>query len=176
MGDDPTEEAEAMQSTKDVDEEIANWAEGISATPEVRVEVFRVEPKTWEGRKIDGKVGSFNELPLWEDVRDAHGGGRFRLVLKRPDAKGRLVYFGCWTIAIAGFPLVPASAPLAFDKGTRDAEVRKIVFASIEERYETRIRRLEASVGSLKSAKLCLIVPPGFADMSRLTIEAEDGA
>jgi len=140
-----------MNPARDIDDEISIWAEGMSATPEVRVEVFRVDPKTWEGRKIDGKVGSFDELPSWEDVRDEHGGGRFRLVLKKPDAKGRLVYFGCWTIAIAGFPLVPASAPLAFDKETRDGEVRKIVLTSIEERYEARIRRLEAGLAMLKS-------------------------
>ncbi len=144
-----------MGATRDIDEEIANWAEGMSATPDVRVEVFRVEPKTWEGRKIDGKVGSFDELPMWEDVRDEHGGGRFRLVVKRPDPKGRLVYFGCWTIAIAGFPLVPASAPLAFDKDTRDGEVRKIVAQTLEERYEARIRRLEAAAASLKSTVRC---------------------
>ncbi len=110
-----------------------------------------LEPKTWEGRQIAGKLGNFDELPLWEDTRDAHGGGKFRLVLKRPNAKGRLVYFGCWTIAIAGFPLIPATAPLAFEETTRDAEVRKIVLASIEERYEARIRRLEVELALLKS-------------------------
>ena len=138
-----------MKTTNDLDEEIANWAERRSATPEVRVEVFRIEPKTWGGRKVDGKVGSFDELPDSESVRDAHGGGRFRLVLKRPDAKGRLVYFGCWTIAIAGLPLVPNEAPLAFQTKTRDSEVRSIVLATVEDRYEARISRLEEKLASL---------------------------
>ncbi len=145
--------SEELETNSELDERIRNWAEGMGSTPSVRIEVYRVSPKTWQGRKTDGKLGSFDELPDWEDIRAEYGGGKFRLTIKRPDSRGRMVYAGCRTVAIAGVPFIPSDAPIAFEKGERDKAVREIAMATAEKLFARRVCELEQAVRLLRNTQ-----------------------
>ncbi len=135
---------------EDLDQKIEQWASMMNASPSVRVEVYRVEPKVWEGRSVAGKLTDYDDLPSWEDLRDVHGGGKYRLLIKRPDPCGRLVYYGCKTVKIAGDPLVSCKAPLAFNEKERDQVVRVLAASVVEELLEERIAALERQVARLR--------------------------
>lgn len=141
------------ENDENLDERLRNWAECLNALPPVRIEVFRVSPATWEGRKVDGKLGVFDELPDFEDIRSEYGGGKFRLVIKRPDSRGRMVYAGSRTVTIAGTPFIPPEAPLVFGAGERDRAVRKIATDTASELFSDRIQELEQTVRLLSRAR-----------------------
>jgi hypothetical protein len=122
------------QRSKD-DDELRAWEESIGLIPSFRVEVSRVSPKVFGGRRVDGKLGQYDYLPEWDEIKDDHGGGTLRLVVKRPDEKGRLVY-----------------ADLAFaDDHDRDRIVRDIARRAATELFEQRLRALEDAVQDLAS-------------------------
>jgi hypothetical protein len=128
--------------------ELLEWAATMDGTPAVRVEIYRVSPTTWRGRQVAGRLGDYDELPSFEDIRDDHGGGKFRLIVKRPDERGRLTYRLCRTLKIAGSPLLPPDAPLAFDAGERDRAVLEIVDQALNP-LRLRLSRLEELVRDL---------------------------
>jgi hypothetical protein len=131
------------------DDELEAWEAAIGARPAHRVEVIRLEPKVFEGRRIAGKLATFDYLPEVEDLQGEFGGGRFRLIVKTPDAKGRLVYRLTRTAQIAGSPKVPTDAELALDEADRDRIVREIARQAARELYEDRLAELEAAISML---------------------------
>ena len=134
----------------DVDEEIQNWKAMMDGGPSIRVQVIRVHPSEWAGRKISGTIDTYDELPDVETLRADHGGGHFRCIVKRPDATGRFIYArgGHVVVKIAGDPIVPINAPLATSKPQRDMlrrEIENAVTALIEDRLravEVELRRM----------------------------------
>ncbi len=110
--------------------------------------MYRLSPKEWQGHKLSGRLGYFDELPDFETIRDHHGGGRFRLVVKKPDSRGRLVYAGCATAAIAGEPRVPESAPLTTEE--RSPSLRSLVEAVVYETLEDRLFAMEQVIARVK--------------------------
>jgi hypothetical protein len=134
----------------DEDDELRAWEESLGLVPSFRVEVSRVSPKVFDGRRVDGKLGQYDHLPDWEDIKDDHGGGTLRLVVKRPDHKGRLVYALSRTTTIAAPPKIPAHADLAFDNAKdRDRIVYDIASRAATDLFESRLRALEVAVQDL---------------------------
>jgi hypothetical protein len=139
------------QRSKD-DDELRAWEESIGLIPSFRVEVSRVSPKVFGGRRVDGKLGQYDYLPEWDEIKDDHGGGTLRLVVKRPDEKGRLVYAVSRTTKISAPPKIPDHADLAFaDDHDRDRIVRDIARRAATELFEQRLRALEDAVQDLAS-------------------------
>ena len=89
---------------------VQSWLNTIGDNPSVRVEVYRVFRASAKASKYGIKLGHFDYLPELEDIRGEYGGGKFRLVLKRPDDKGRLLYSACRTVEIAGPPAEQSEA------------------------------------------------------------------
>jgi len=76
-----------------------------SETP-IKVTVERLQPKTHQGRNIAGTLESYEESISEEDIKEYFGGGKYKLVIRTPDAKGSWRYAAARTIQIAGDPKV----------------------------------------------------------------------
>ncbi len=128
----------------EIDADIRRWKATLGGASSVRVQVIRVTPEEWAGRKIGGTIGHYDELPEVETIRDDFGGGTYRLVVKRPNRSGRLVYArgGCTTVKITGDPLMPANAPPAESRARRDL-VRNEIEAVVNGLVEHRLRDVE---------------------------------
>jgi hypothetical protein len=139
-----------MAGTDESRERLREWEEAIGGRPEFRVEISRIEPKVWEGRRIDGKLGTVDDLPDVEDLQADYGGGTFSLKVKRPDGKGRYVYAVTRTVKIAGPPKIPFDAELAFDNGAeRDRIVQEIAERVAQRLFGERVRKIEIALEAL---------------------------
>jgi hypothetical protein len=70
----------------------------------IKVSVIRMLPKTWEGRTIEGTLDTFEEPIAEEEIRELFGGGKYKLVIYTPNAKGSWQYATSRQIKIAGDP------------------------------------------------------------------------
>jgi hypothetical protein len=136
---------------RDDDMELLEWKESLGGFPPFRVEVFRVQPKVWKGRRIDGKLDTVHGLPELDDLKSDFGGGTLKLKVKRRDDSGRYVYAGTQIIKIAGPPKTPPDAKLAFEnEAERDRIVHEIAERAAKKLFEARLAKLEAAVRALE--------------------------
>jgi hypothetical protein len=135
----------------DDDTELLEWRESLGGLPPFRVEVFRVKPKVWRGRRVDGKLDTVDGLPELDDLQADFGGGTLQLKVKRPDDNGRYVYAGTQIIKIAGPPKIPPDAKLAFEnEAERDRIVHEIAERAAKKLFDARLAKLEAAVRALE--------------------------
>src|SRR5262245_31086242 len=113
----------ATERAPDAERAIRDWKIGLGARPTVRVEVLRV---------VYGKrpklVGVLDELPDEETVMGLFGGGRYRLVVKRADARGRFTYAASATLDLAGDP---RPGPVQVDEPADESRVAQLVRAAV---------------------------------------------
>ncbi len=98
-----------MQVKEDGD--LAAWLEGLNAeNADIRIELARVEPEqavdpaTGKMVKCNGHLKSYTRLIDEEFIQAKHGGGKYRLIVKKKDDKGRFQYFKAKDIEIGGDP------------------------------------------------------------------------
>lgn len=80
------------------------WLEELGADASIKVALTRMRPKTYRGYHVGGTLETYDEPISNEDIREAHGGGKYQLKVSRQDSKGRWKYFAAKTIEIAGPP------------------------------------------------------------------------
>jgi hypothetical protein len=117
------------------DRTLREWKNGI-ARPAYRVEILRGA----YGRRPK-LIAVLDDLPDEETLMESFGGGHYRVVVKRPDSRGRFVYAATATFDVAGDPR-PASV---HRDEAEDVRVELLVRTAVE-RLERRVAELERLV------------------------------
>lgn len=86
------------------DQSLLDYLEGMQGESAIRVTVVRETPKTWKGRNIEGTLETFDEPISEDEIRELYGGGKYKLRIQTPNAKGSYVYAAHRTVKIAGDP------------------------------------------------------------------------
>jgi hypothetical protein len=94
------------QIREEEEQDTASYLQSLAATMPIRVTLRRTTPRLWKGTNISGTIETYEEPITEEMVKEAHGGGKYQLVIKTPDSKGRFVYRANRTIEIAGDPRI----------------------------------------------------------------------
>lgn len=89
---------------EEVDKSLLDYLTELAAQSPIKVTVIREMPKSWEGRNIEGTLDRYDEPISEEEIRDLYGGGKYKLVIKAPNAKGQFQYVTSRRIKIAGDP------------------------------------------------------------------------
>lgn len=123
-----------------------------------RIELHRVSPETafdtFSGRDIQcsGHLKRYEQMIDEELVAQHHGGGKMRIKVMRPDAKGRFVFYKAKDFTVAGEPKLDAlraKNPLAPAKETAPAAngdspgIVKEVMGVMKDQLEQANRRAE---------------------------------
>ncbi len=87
-------------------EDLADYIRELSSGAAVRIKIERLEPKIWRGKQIAGHIEFVEELLSEEDLKNRHGGGKFKLRIEKKNAAGKWVYATQRQVTIAGDPKV----------------------------------------------------------------------
>jgi hypothetical protein len=97
---------------------LLDYLKSLQSEKPIKVSILREFPKLWQGRSIEGTLDSVEDPISEEEIRDMYGGGKYKLVVYVPDARGTWVYATSRKIKIAGDPKVdPPTTPT---NGQRD--------------------------------------------------------
>ena len=107
MSDKPTPalETNAKRALREQsDQSLLDYLQGMHSETSIRVTVVRETPKMWKGRNIEGTLETFDEPISEDEIRELYGGGKYKLRIQTPNAKGSYVYAAHRTLKIAGDP------------------------------------------------------------------------
>lgn len=108
--DEPMEGQEvASRSTiKEEARAIHSWLASYGEQGDIRVSLYRKEPKRYRGTKTDGLLETFSEPISHEEIQQQHGGGKYQIQVYQSvpgkSGVGQWRYAGARTFDIAGSP------------------------------------------------------------------------
>jgi hypothetical protein len=89
-------------------ESIHAWLQGYGSTGDIRVALYRRDPKRYKGVKTDGLLETWSEPITHEQVQELHGGGKFQIqvhqAVPNKHGIGQWRYAGSRQFDIAGPP------------------------------------------------------------------------
>ena len=89
------------------DQDIWTAMQSLGGATPIEITLYRVKPKLWNGKVIEGEVAKFDEKISSADIREQFGGGSYQIQLKAADRKGVFRDVSARLIKIAGDPIVP---------------------------------------------------------------------
>jgi len=129
------------------DASLFDYLKSLATETPIKVSVIRELPKTWEGRTIEGTLDTFEEPISEEEIRELFGGGKYKLVIYTPSAKGSWQYATARKLKIAGDPKLDGL--ITSGGNTKPPENSDVVrdamrmSASMAERAQQRAERIE---------------------------------
>lgn len=101
----PSSRAASEQSQED-DQTTIQWLRGVGTGAVVKIKLYRISPKVWDGHQMGGHIADFDEPFDEDEIRTRFGGGKFQVKVENLTPKGRWQYAGARTIEIAGDPKI----------------------------------------------------------------------
>lgn len=93
------------QLREESEQSILDYLQELAAESPIKVTVIREWPKTWEGKSgVAGTLDTHDEPLSEEDIKELYGGGKYKLMIRAPNAKGSFVYKTSKRLTIAGEP------------------------------------------------------------------------
>jgi hypothetical protein len=90
-------------------EQLSGFLMDLGSTGEIKLELFRKSPPTYQGIKIDGHLRNYSEPFTIEEISEEHGGGKFQVRCQKRNANtGRWQYAGARTFDVAGVAKIDA--------------------------------------------------------------------
>ncbi len=94
------------KARQDTEVAVYDWLTSLGSQGAMDVSLKRTYPPEHQGVQTKGVLGHYDEPITEEQVKSAHGGGRFQVVVKTMRGNGQWKYAGSRTFEIAGEPKV----------------------------------------------------------------------
>jgi len=91
---------------EEYEENLLDYLRSLASETPIRVTVIREMPRVWRGQNIEGTLDSYEDPISEDEIRELWGGGKYKLVIYTPSAKGSWQYATARKVKIAGDPKV----------------------------------------------------------------------
>lgn len=96
----------ASEQSQEDDQTTIQWLRGVGTGAVVKIKLYRVSPKVWDGHQMGGHITDFDEPFNEDEIRTRFGGGKFQVKVEKLTPRGQWQYAGSRTIEIAGDPKI----------------------------------------------------------------------
>lgn len=83
---------------------IVEYFRNLAGTSAIKMKITRLEPKLWKNKAIAGHLETIDELLGEEEIKERHGGGKFKLQAFKQMPSGKYVHAGQRQVTVAGDP------------------------------------------------------------------------
>jgi hypothetical protein len=134
------ESALTRKLREQTDESIHVYLKSLADSNPIKVSVIREEPKFWEEKKIAGSLETFDDPISEKEIREQFGGGKFKIVVTSPDARGSWTYAGSRKVTIAGDPILGPAFKKSSGSGDDPSLIRHAMTMAADQAARDRER------------------------------------